>query len=928
MYGGEDDASGRDAKITERSEKARREFFDKCEKIKKGAHYNDKLIIEIANKGAQEYNKVFGRIGVHPLLHLKGGKKRPRYLVERDELWVMYKPPLWSMGGVGDTWRKNLDLVKANTHNLKQAEELFLASEKAETLQEWHGLLNGLLWVPPEHVGGDMKGWGFIQRLDLETDGPVIVAKTWRAMRMMQVQMKEHVNTKAYVALVHGRVENRVQHIKRKFAELGNDAATQVMLQHDGINDPFFDWSMDGRWPSRSVRMAETFFKPLAYFHRKEDNSDYTLIYVNILTGITHQIRITMQSCGHPLVSDDRYLPRDQALSDLKWCPRNFLVAVRSDFFDLTGTHEDPARRNYTRISLENPLPKVFQNIIKQKLVLTERLDPTADLCVGPSYWAIGDEELMASYPKDDEFRKKVMRWGLRRGIHTDAMDRLLLLSKEDIDEILNNYKPPSQMYEEMYKTWVCPACMHWNSAEASAKFGEDPDKCKGGSKIGALGRECEGRRLVDPDFKPADGYMNWAKDPTIHFLYIVNHRWLDARRAVFKSNRATWERPPDEPEGTVVTPQIMAALKALLEQKAKVGETGIHEFKLKSYAGLEDISVPLSGFSSDDPVQRTRLPGKGSHSQYFYTLKADLRIKWSAEFDAVRKRYTAPLYVKTDALSEAQIKKPEDVAEGSPDGLHRSASGSFDLPPDKRARFEKWTKVESKSNPGKFYYVNNKTKETSIERPDDFFDPEEKEPTWERRLSKTTGSFYFFNKETGESQSERPENVEVKVDTKAEEKILEELNKWERKESKSKPGQFYYFNHRTGENEVKPPTVDYPWKLCESKSQKGQYFYHNEVTGVTSVDPPPTAKKIVKKAEPETKETPTEKLAAGWVKKESDKYPGKFYYSNPTTNETSWKKPSPWERIQSNSKPGVYYYKNVESGDTSWEKQIVGVVP
>ena len=123
---------------------------------------------------------------------------------------------------------------------------------------------------------------------------------------MMQVQMKEHIFTKAYVCLVHGKLENRIQHIKARFAELGSDAATQVMLKHDAENDPFYEWSVSGKWKGRSVRMAETFLKPMAYYTRKEDNSEYTLVYVNILTGITHQIRITLQSLGHPLVSDDR----------------------------------------------------------------------------------------------------------------------------------------------------------------------------------------------------------------------------------------------------------------------------------------------------------------------------------------------------------------------------------------------------------------------------------------------------------------------------------------------------------------------------------------------------------------------------------------------------------------------------------------------
>ena len=55
------------------------------------------------------------------------------------------------------------------------------------------------------------------------------------------------------------------------------------------------------------------------------------MVYVNILTGITHQVRITMQSLGHPLVADDRYLPKDQAVADCQWCPRNFLCEVRSE---------------------------------------------------------------------------------------------------------------------------------------------------------------------------------------------------------------------------------------------------------------------------------------------------------------------------------------------------------------------------------------------------------------------------------------------------------------------------------------------------------------------------------------------------------------------------------------------------------------------
>lgn len=947
---------GKDARITEKSEKARREFFQKVEKIKREGGHNEKLIMDIANKAANEYTKVFGRFGMHPLLHLKGGKKRPRYLVDRDETWVIYKPALWQMGGSHVTWRSSVQGRANKFKSLKAAEDDYINSEKSEVLQEWHGLLTGLLWIPKEYQESDMKGWGFIQRLDLETDGPVIICKTWRSMRCLQVQMKEHVNTKAYMCLVHGRVENKTEHVRRKFAELGSEQATQVMLQHDQVNDPFFDWSVHGKWPKRSVRMAETFYKPMAYYHRKEDNSDYTLVYVNIMTGITHQIRITMQSVGHPLVSDDRYLPKDQAVADLKWCPRNFLVEVRSDFFDLTGPFEDEARKKYHRISIENPLPKVFQNVLTQKLILTERLDETADLFVGPQYWSIGDPELMNAHVKDSEFKMKVMRWGIRRGIHLDALDRLLLLPKDEIDEVLTSYKPPSELGSVRFGAWICPLCMHWNSgSDRFEKFEDDPDICAGGSVIGALGKKCDGTRQSSKDIKLPEGWLNYGKDPTVHFLFTLNKRLLDARRTILKQARPSWEKPAAEKVGTSCTKSLLAVVTAALEQKAKQGEVGIHELALRKLPGLEEIELPLGDFPDDGLVQRVRLPGRGADGQWTYTLKASHRVQWTSEFDKKPARLSRPLYVKTDPLPEKQVfskemEEEEEKKKGDAGlralrrGLgHDEPADSNEGPPEKKAKTERnWVKKESQSNPGKFYYVDSVTGETSIDKPSDLSAENGKplnggkERQWEKKVSKSSGKAYYWNAETGESRVDKPPESEIKKAEGVDPFHDMEEARWERRESSSKPGSFYYFNKNTGENEVTPPEVDVPWTVVESKSKKGQFFYYNEITNTTVVDPPSGARKAPPKNgnAPGGSRTPPrksaiskgEKLPANWSKKESEKHLGKFYYVNSKTGENSWVKPSPWERSESASNPGKYYYKNVENGETSWDKQVVGV--
>jgi len=1056
-------------KVIEKSEKSRKEFFAKCEKIKKENSNNKKLHSEVMSRSAQEYNKLFGRIGVHPLMLCKGGKKRPRYLVDRDEVWVMYKPALWQMGGTENRWRKNIRELSEQTRSQRQAEEQIMKSERIEVLQEWHGLMTGLEWLPTTEngAGHGFRGWGFIQRLDAETDGPVMICKTWRAMRCIQTQMKLHVNTKAYMCLVHGRVPRQPMHIRRKFAELGVDAATQVMLQHDEDNDPFYDWSARDKagahWTDRSIRQAETFYQPLAYYHRKEDDSDYTLVYVNILSGITHQIRITMQSIGHPLVSDDRYLPREQAMADLKWCPRNFLTCVRSDFFDLTGPHKDPARKRYTRVSIENPLPKLFQIILTNKLELREKLVPSADLFVGPEYWSIGDAELMSAFPKSPEYRQKVMRWGARRGIHVDALDRLLLLSQDDIDDVLSRYSPPSKMGAEKNTHWICPECMHWNEPRSNGFMKVEPDICDAGgsgkhTQNTALGKSCGGRRQVGPDFKQPDGWYNWADDPTVHLLYVVNQLWLDARRKIFRMGRPAWETPPMEHEGSEATPQMLKALEVALVAKAKEGEVGLHESELRTIPELRMVTLPLV-IPAGSAVNRVRLPGQGSFSQWTYTLSAAKRIEWSDKFQVKPERLPAPIpMVRTDPLPPLMVSaaliggggaadvdadvgggatgggggcdggkgggkdgkdggkgggkgdgkgggksdgkgggkgdgkgggkgggKDSGKGGGKGGGQGRSApleplnaieldvftpepssaaawapserpraepaaaerrplesgggggSGSAE-PAAKKARLTRhWERRESKSNPGQFYYLDVASGETSVEKPPDFDSRGSKEPAWERIQSKSSGQWYYFNHETGENRVERPLGVDLRGE--APKEAVEDLGRWERKESASKPGNYFYFNMVTGENDVQPPLVDHPWSCLESKTKPGQFYYYHEVSGEVSVNPPPMARssRAESAAAPAPaaaaatngtgSDTGQEKLAANWVKKRSEKFKGKLYYINSKTGESSWEPPSPWDRVDSSSKPGTCYYRHCQTGETSWETQVVGAV-
>lgn len=923
-------------KITEKSEQAKREWFKKVEKILKSHGHSAKFKQDIINQSTNEYNKLFGRVGVHPLLSMKGGKARPRYIVDRDEAWVIYKPPLWQMGGADQSWRQSIAQKISTCTSREHALQQFMDSDRIEILQEFHGMSKGMMYLDvkmnseykelgrPEHMN-----WGFIQRLDIDTDGPVIVCKTWRQQRVLQQQMKEHIITKSYMCLVHGRMEDKLAYVSAQFAEMGSDAASQIMLKHDENSDPFMEWSANGQWRERSVRRAETFYKPIAYFHKKEDNSEYTLVYVNILTGITHQVRITMQSAGHPIVSDDRYLPKEQASADLKWCPRNFLCEVRQDWFDCFGPFDDPKRRRYQRMAIENPLPKLFQHILETKLTLVEKLDPTADLYQGPTHWALGDEQLMARYPKLQEFRRKVLRWGMRRGIHLEALERLLILPKEDIDQVLNNYLPPTDPKEE---SWICPNCMNFNTAMQNGQ-------CQGNQ-----GQVCSGVRSNDDDVaaKLPKGWTDWSKDPTMHLLMLINRKWLEARKKVLKMYLPSWQKPPPETDGSAATPERLLVLEAALVLNAKSGKFGIREEDLHSVPGLENIDLPLGEPPEDSNVRRVRLPGSGSYSRWMYTLNGKERIKHVADFHIESKqKIKMPLPVETEKMSEKlfltkeeklrrkfeEERKKKEEDDKAKAELEDSEDEEADSKP--AGKKQTWKRLESASNPGKYYYFNPITGESRTDKPLGY---EERPPVWKRMESSSNrGSFYYFNTETGESRVERPVGVEILNDGPAKRpppaKEAEELV-WKRVESKAKPGTFYYFNSKTGQSEAQPPLVDPPWKLCQSKSRMGQYYYFNETTGANTPDPPPSARAAGGTKRPaangvvEDSKRPKvdETLPPDWEKKASDTHSGKFYYVNAKTGQTRWTKPSPWEKKASSSKPGVFYYVNPITGETRWD--------
>lgn len=150
-----------------------------------------------------------------------------------------------------------------------------------------HGHMSGTLvnaalarWPQMAEVGGIERA-GVVHRIDKDTSGLIVLAKTLSALAHLQAQFQKHQVYKRYYALVEG-----------------------VPLHASGIID-----APIGRDPEQRKRMAvlHSGRRSLTHYEVLEDFGAYALLSVEIKTGRTHQIRVHLSWLGYPVVGDQVY---------------------------------------------------------------------------------------------------------------------------------------------------------------------------------------------------------------------------------------------------------------------------------------------------------------------------------------------------------------------------------------------------------------------------------------------------------------------------------------------------------------------------------------------------------------------------------------------------------------------------------------------
>lgn len=199
------------------------------------------------------------------------------------------------------------------------------------------------------------KGWQgdlrLVHRLDRETSGLMVVAKNREAHLNLTRQFEEGLVTKEYQAVAKGQIAEASFEV---IGAMGRDPESQVSVRQ------------------KIVPPETPFSKPsLTYFEKIKDLKDATLLKCIPKTGRTNQIRVHLDSIGHPIVGDKLYGRTDgefleyvkfvKAGGDPSWpghleVSRHFLHASKLAF-----DHPDTSRRVVFEVDLPQDMGKFIE---------------------------------------------------------------------------------------------------------------------------------------------------------------------------------------------------------------------------------------------------------------------------------------------------------------------------------------------------------------------------------------------------------------------------------------------------------------------------------------------------------------------------------------------------------------------------------------
>ncbi len=223
--------------------------------------------------------------------------ENPNIIYEDENIYGIYKPAFW--------------IVQVCEGGSPQCDINCPENKHKSLLQMW---LNKNLDY--ELKNSNENQYGICNRLDVETSGVIIVAKTLKIFEGIREIINSHKNTKKkYYALVKGHITN----------EMIVDANLECKYIHK-CQKCFISTNKEAKY-------AKSKFKIRRYY-QDENGVDYTLLKVRIYTGRTHQIRVHTSLLNTYVIGDSIYTQdKETFIQEQKLISRLFLHAFYYSFY-------------------------------------------------------------------------------------------------------------------------------------------------------------------------------------------------------------------------------------------------------------------------------------------------------------------------------------------------------------------------------------------------------------------------------------------------------------------------------------------------------------------------------------------------------------------------------------------------------------------
>ena len=231
-------------------------------------------------------------------IKVNGKRSEPAYRLNEGDLVQLYiNDEFFETPSEQEAYKK---IKKPNLNIVYEDENILLADKPAGMVvhEDEQGNINTLIaniqaylyesgqWNPEKEISFTPA---LCNRIDRNTGGIVIAAKTAEALRILNDKIKNHELVKRYLCVVHGTPNPK-------------NGLIESYLRRDEKRKQVFEFNK----PVAGAKIAKTIYRTLS------TQNKLSLVECTLLTGRTHQIRVHMSGIGCPLLGDGKYGKNEQ----------------------------------------------------------------------------------------------------------------------------------------------------------------------------------------------------------------------------------------------------------------------------------------------------------------------------------------------------------------------------------------------------------------------------------------------------------------------------------------------------------------------------------------------------------------------------------------------------------------------------------------